>query len=286
MLSMKHGVSCALLLAGLSGCSATTPVAATPAPAGASTPVVIGTSITLDSKILGETRRINIYTPPSYAEDGLRYPVLYMPDGGIQEDFHHITGIVQVSTANGTMRPFLVVGIENTERRRDLTGPTESAEDRKIAPRVGGSALFRRFLREELMPEMRRRYRTSGETAIVGESLAGLFVLETFFLEPDLFDTYIAVSPSVWWDNQSLARSAAARLKRYTGPPKSLYVGEIDEKELQEGTRVLAGALGEAAPASLTWRYEPTPNEDHGTVFHGAALKAFRALFAPPAAKK
>ena len=286
MLSMKHGVSCALLLAGLSGCNATTPVAATPAPAGASTPVVIGTSITLDSKILGETRRINIYTPPSYAEDGLRYPVLYMPDGGIQEDFHHITGIVQVSTANGTMRPFLVVGIENTERRRDLTGPTESAEDRKIAPRVGGSALFRRFLREELMPEMRRRYRTSGETAIVGESLAGLFVLETFFLEPDLFDTYIAVSPSVWWDNQSLARSAAARLKRYTGPPKSLYVGEIDEKELQEGTRVLAGALGEAAPASLTWRYEPTPNEDHGTVFHGAALKAFRALFAPPAVKK
>lgn len=286
MLSTKHGVSCALLLAGLSGCNATTPAAATPAPAGASTPVVIGTSITLDSKILGETRRINIYTPPSYAEDGLRYPVLYMPDGGIQEDFHHITGIVQVSTANGTMRPFLVVGIENTERRRDLTGPTESAEDRKIAPRVGGSALFRRFLREELMPEMRRRYRTSGETAIVGESLAGLFVLETFFLEPDLFDTYIAVSPSVWWDNQSLARSAAARLKRYTGPPKSLYVGEIDEKELQEGTRVLAGALGEAAPASLTWRYEPTPNEDHGTVFHGAALKAFRALFAPPAAKK
>ena len=286
MLSTKYGVSCALLLAGLSGCNAATPAAATPAPAGASTPVVIGTSITLDSKILGETRRINIYTPPSYAEDGLRYPVLYMPDGGIQEDFHHITGIVQVSTANGTMRPFLVVGIENTERRRDLTGPTESAEDRKIAPRVGGSALFRRFLREELMPEMRRRYRTSGETAIVGESLAGLFVLETFFLEPDLFDTYIAVSPSVWWDNQSLARSAAARLKRYTGPPKSLYVGEIDEKELQEGTRVLAGALGEAAPASLTWRYEPTPNEDHGTVFHGAALKAFRALFAPPAVKK
>ncbi len=113
-----------------------------------------------------------------------------MPDGGMAEDFLHVAGLVQVSVGNGTMRPFLLVGIENTERRRDMTGSTENEEDKKIAPRVGGSAAFRRFLREELMPQVKERYRTTEETAIVGESLAGLFVVETFLLEPDLFDIY------------------------------------------------------------------------------------------------
>src|SRR3712207_5798003 len=142
-----------------------------------------------------------------------RLPVLYMPDGGVAEDFLHVAGLVQVSVGNGTMRPFLLVGIENTERRRDLTGPTSNAEDRKIAPRVGGSAAFRRFIRAELMPEVKRRYRTVGETAIVGESLAGLFVVETFFLEPDLFDTYVAIDPSLWWNDGELVSRAGERLR-------------------------------------------------------------------------
>ena len=59
-----------------------------------------------------------------------------MPDGGIGEDFLHVAGLLQVSVGNGTMRPFLLVGIENTERRRDMTGPTRVEEDRRIAPRV------------------------------------------------------------------------------------------------------------------------------------------------------
>ena len=159
-------------------------------------PLVIGETFTIDSKILGETRRINVYLPPAYAgSPSARLPVLYMPDGGMAEDFLHVAGLVQVSVGNGTMRPFLLVGIENTERRRDLTGPTENAEDKKIAPRVGGSEAFRAFLRQELMPQVKARYRTTNETAIVGESLAGLFVVETFFLEPELFDTYIALDP-------------------------------------------------------------------------------------------
>src|SRR5262249_54445688 len=150
-------------------------------------PLVIGETFTIDSRILGELRRINVYFPPGYAETPrARFPVLYMPDGGMAEDFLHVAGLVQVSVGNGTMRPFLLVGIENTQRRRDLTGPTENANDKKIAPRVGGAKAFRAFIRQELMPRVKARYRTSKETAIVGESLAGLFVVETFLLEPGL----------------------------------------------------------------------------------------------------
>ena len=180
-------------------CIASSALAQSGAPAASpASPLVMGETFTIQSKTLGETRRINVYLPPVYTDSAdIRLPVLYMPDGGMGEDFLHVAGLVQVSVGNGTMRPFILVGIENTKRRRDLTGPTRNAEDKKIAPRVGGSAAFRKFMRSELMPVIDARYRTTNETAIVGESLAGLFVVETFFLEPDLFDSYIAFDPSL-----------------------------------------------------------------------------------------
>ncbi|KAF1017650.1 MAG: Ferri-bacillibactin esterase BesA [Stenotrophomonas maltophilia] len=177
--------------------------AATPAePAAelaAATPLVIGQTFTVESKALGETRRINVYRPQPWGlADDAPLPVLYMPDGGAGEDFLHVAGLLQVLSANGGMRPFLLVGIENTECRRDMTGPTEDREDRRIAPRVGGAAAYRAFLRDELMPQVKQRYPVTDERAIIGESLAGLFVLDTLLQEPTLFQSYIALDPSLW----------------------------------------------------------------------------------------
>lgn len=245
-------------------------------------PLVIGDTFTIDSKALGETRRINVYLPPGYKESpSSRVPVLYMPDGGMAEDFLHIAGLVQISVSNGTMRPFLLVGIENTQRRRDMTGPTESADDKKIAPQVGGSAAFRKFIRDDLMPEIRRRYRTTGETAIVGESLAGLFVVETFFMEADLFDTYIAIDPSLWWNKEKLVQGAAERLRARPKLEKSLYLASSDEKVIATITQRLAAILTTNAPSTIRWHYESMPDEQHSTIYHPAALKAFRAVFKP-----
>ena len=244
-------------------------------------PLAIGETFTIDSRVLGELRRINVYLPAPYTEStDRRLPVLYMPDGGMAEDFLHVAGLVQVSVGNATMRPFLLVGIENTQRRRDLTGPTEVERDKKIAPRVGGSAAFRRFIRSELMPVINSRYHTTRETAIIGESLAGLFIVETFFLEPDLFDHYIAFDPSLWWSNHELVDSAAARLRRATAR-KTLYLSNSSEPELARLTEQLAGLLRRSAPASVTWYYEPLPEETHGTIYHPAALAALRRLFKP-----
>jgi predicted alpha/beta superfamily hydrolase len=247
-------------------------------------PLVIGETFTIDSKILGETRRINVYMPPNYKESpGARLPVLYMPDGGMGEDFLHVAGLVQVSVGNGTMRPFLLVGIENTQRRRDMTGPTENPDDKKIAPRVGGSEAFRKFIRDELMPQVKERYRTTNETAIVGESLAGLFVVETFMLEPDLFDTYIALDPSLWWNNQKLVNEAGEQLRARPKLEKSLYFASSDEKGIVDPTQRFAEALVKSAPPGLHWHYEKMPDEKHSTIYHPGALKAFRALFKPAA---
>jgi predicted alpha/beta superfamily hydrolase len=243
-------------------------------------PLVIGETFTIDSKILKETRRINVYALPGYAESPTaRLPVLYMPDGGIGEDFLHVAGLVQVSVGNGTMRPFLLVGIENTERRRDMTGPTENENDKKIAPHVGGSLAFRKFIRDELMPQVKERYRTTDETAIVGESLAGLFVIETVLLEPDLFDTYIAFDPSLWWNNQKLVKEAGERLAVRPKLAKTVYFASSDDDLRIGTTQRLADALGKNAPAGLRWHYEKMPEEKHSTIYHPAALKAFRAVF-------
>ena len=247
-------------------------------------PLVIGETFTIDSKILGETRRINIYLPPGYTESqSTRLPVLYMPDGGMAEDFLHVAGLVQVSVGNGTMRPFLLAGIENTQRRRDLTGPTENPEDKRIAPRVGGSAAFRAFIRQELMPQVKARYRTTNETAIVGESLAGLFVVETFLKEPDLFDTYIAFDPSLWWNNQKLVNEAAGDLRERPKSAKTLYFASSDEKRIAETTQRFADVLAKIATPGIHWHYEKMPDEQHSTIYHPAALKAFRAVFKPKA---
>ena len=245
-------------------------------------PLVIGETFTIDSKILGETRRINVYVPPGYAESReARLPVLYMPDGGIAEDFLHVAGLVQVSVGNGTMRPFLLVGIENTQRRRDMTGPTENEQDKKIAPRVGGSGAFRRFFRDELMPQVKRRYRTTDETAIVGESLAGLFVMETFLLEPDLFDTYIAFDPSLWWNNQKLINGAGRRLATRPKQKKTLYFASSGDSGLAVIAQRLAEALGKSAAPGVSWHHERMPDEKHSTIYHPAALRAFRVVFKP-----
>jgi predicted alpha/beta superfamily hydrolase len=254
-------------------CLIAAPVDAAPSPAEA---LSIGATWTIDSSVLGETRRINVYVPAGAA--GKPLPVMYMPDGGMLEDFLHVAGLLQVGSGNGTTRPFLLVGIENTERRRDLTGPTENAKDRTIAPRVGGSQAFRKVIRYELMPEIAKRYAVTSERAIVGESLAGLFVVETLVMEPDLFDVYIAIDPSLWWNNGALA-------KRVIGAPtdlksgKSLYIAtSADGQAVIDGADVRSGFL---KWPGLKFSYQDWPGESHATIYHPAALKAFRITLRP-----
>lgn len=248
--------------------------------AGTTQPLVIGETFTLPSEVLREERRINVYLPAAYSAPDARLPVLYMPDGGLGEDFLHVAGLVQVLTGNGTMRPFVLVGIENTERRRDMTGPTENANDRRIAPRVGGSAAFRTFLRDELFPAIEKRYRTTGERAIVGESLAGLFVVETLLEQPAMFDTYLAFDPSVWWNDGKLV-AAATRLREKTPRGKRLYLASSEEPGMIRDLARFTSALPPSSADGLRWWYTPMPEEKHATIYHPAALRAFRTVFAP-----
>jgi predicted alpha/beta superfamily hydrolase len=272
-----------LHLAALISFAATTALAQSPlSNASAAAPLVMGETFTITSGTLHEVRRINVYAPAVYADSpGVRLPVLYMPDGGMREDFLHVAGLVEVLTGNGTMRPFILVGIENTQRRRDLTGPTQNERDRRIAPVVGGSEAFRAFIRTELMPVIRQRYRTTGETAIVGESLAGLFVVETFLREPDLFDTYVAFDPSLWWNDGRMVAGAAGQLRGRNVGHKTLWFASSSDVDKDNLPGQLADVLRQGNYPGLDWHYEPMPEEGHPTIFHPGALRAFRAVFKP-----
>mgnify|MGYP001348813198 FL=1 len=119
---------------------------------------------TIESKQVGETRNINVWTPPEYKTSTDSLPVMYMADGGIiDEDFPHIANTLSALIIAKKIPPMILVGIANTQRRRDLTGPTEIAKDKEIAPIVGGSEKFRAFIKEELFPEINKRYRTTKE---------------------------------------------------------------------------------------------------------------------------
>jgi predicted alpha/beta superfamily hydrolase len=237
-------------------------------------------TFTVASRALREARAVNVYTPPGYRTSATaRFPTLYMPDGGLDEDFPRVVRTVDSLIARGAIRPVIVVGIPNTERRRDLTGPTRVAADSVIAPRVGGSAAFRRFLSTELIPAVRNRYRITEERAIIGESLAGLFVVETFLAEPALFDHYVALDPSVWWNGGALVDSAPPRLTSLDHAPRSLYLASSNVPEITAGTARLATLLRSARPRGLAWVYAPRPDLTHATIFRDLGPAALaRAL--------
>lgn len=235
-------------------------------------------TLRIPSRVLAETRVVNVYVPPGYdGKADIRYPVLYMLDGGDREDFPHLAGTVDELIKLEAIPPMVLVGIENTERQRDLTGPTDVASDREIAPLVGGSAAFRGFIERELMPQIRLFYRVNDDTAIIGESLAGLFAVETLFLQPELFDTYIALDPSLGWNAEQWWREAGTRL----------------EKSQDLRARLLLASAGDSGPSSahlvdalcrnplpnLHWSYAPHPELGHANIFASLEKEILQQAF-------
>jgi predicted alpha/beta superfamily hydrolase len=263
---------------GLAACQAVAQT--TDAPQGEA--IVLGQGYTLQSEVLGEARRINVYLPPGYASGTAAYPVLYLIDGGVEQDFVHIAGLSQHASISGSFREMIVVGIETMDRRRELAFPAASdASLRDAYPTHGESAKFRAFIAEEVKPWVKQRYRTDGYDAVMGESLAGLFVAETFLRQPDLFDGYIAIDPSLWWDNAALALEARKLVAAQGDGERAVYMAVANGvAQMRFGQGVLAQVMNTATPDGVTFTYEVMDDEEHSTIYHRAALNGLRIVFA------
>lgn len=231
-------------------------------------------TFSVESKIIGEKRVINVWTPPNYSNNIEKFMVLYMADGGINEDFPHISNTLSDLIATKKIPPMILVGIENTERRRDRTGATQIADDKKIAQVVGGSKAFRSFIQEELFAVIDKKYRTTEKKGIIGESLSGLFVTETFLEHPEKFDYYIAFDPSLWWNDHFLIKTAKDDLAKFPKEEKRFWFAGSGTKEISEFTVRLEQILKTTDPPNVRWNYSPEPKEEHGTVFRATKEKA------------
>ncbi len=150
----------------------------------------------------------------------------------------------------------------------------EEDEDEEIAPVVGGSEKFRAFINDELFPEINKRYRTTSEKSIIGESASGLFVMETFFLTPEMFDNYIAFDPSLWWNNHYLVRTAKEHLASFPETEKRLWFAGSNAKDISVFTKELAKIFKAENIANLKWKFSDEPKEKHTTIFRATKEKA------------
>lgn len=237
-------------------------------------PIPAHVSFTLHSDELNEDRAVNVWLPTDYASTATSLPVLYMPDGGVNEDFPHLANTVADLIKKGEIPAMILVGIENIHRRKDLTGPTHVESDKKIAPVVGQSAKFREFIERELFPEIEKRYRTNGKRGIIGESLAGLFVVETFLLSPQMFDYFIAFDPSLWWNDHELVTQASDWLKKVPPMEKRLWLVASQTRDIFRYTRKFADILAAANMPQVLWLYTEEPKEKHDTIFRATKERA------------
>lgn len=227
----------------------------------------------IHSKYLNEERTINVWIPENYDSTSDSLPVIYMADGGLQEDFPHVANTLSQLINENKIPPYILVGIENTVRRRDLIGPTKVKYDLKHMPQAGGSANFRTFIKDELFPFINSHYRTTNLRAIIGESAAGLFIVESFLLDNDLFDYYIAIDPSLWFNEQYLVKHYESLSKSNYNFQKKLWLASSNTKDIAPHTKKLVEKI-ENGKQNLLWYFADEPKEKHNTIFRATKEKA------------
>lgn len=253
-------------------------------------PFVLGVIDGIQSVELSEKRSLNIYLPDGYnANDTIRYPVVYLLDGSADEDFIHVVGLYQFNNFSWINRvpKSIIVGIATVDRRRDFTFPTNIAADIKRYPTTGRSNKFLDFIEKELQPYIKKKYKTNAEKTIIGQSLGGLLATEILFKRPTLFNKYIIISPSLWWDNGSLLNMQSGILLKTFTQKTGIYIGVGKEgltptdipRVMEVDANFLAEKINKSASKSLDIYFDYLPQEDHATVSHQAIFNALRLLY-------
>ena len=258
--------------------------------------ITIGRTDSIWSPTLKENRRYLVYTPPGYAESQYQqrsYPVLYLLDG--DGHFHSMTGLLQfLSTGmNGTyvVPEMIVVAIPNTDRTRDLT-PTKTllgANGKPVAAftNSGGGKDFLKFLTSELVPHIDSTLRTDPYRVLVGHSFGGLAALDALYTMPDVFNAYVAIDPSLWWDNQVLLKKAKDYFSKPALSARALFVGQANTLvagdtapnqhflSIGEFNRLVASENR----SGIRYAYKYYGDDDHGSVPLMAEYDALRFIF-------
>ncbi len=262
---------------------------------------IIGTVDTVRSQILNETRNIGIYVPKGANDSSFarkRYPVVYLLDG--DSHFMSVAGMIQqLSQVNGnTILPeMIIVAIPNTDRVRDLTPTNSLSYMGKNEPGFktsGGGENFLQFMQKELMPYIDAKYPTAPYKMLIGHSFGGLTVMNALINHTEMFNSYVAIDPSMWWHDQKLLNESVAAFKEKRFSGRSLFIGiantaRMDTSRVRRDTSVktlhersilrLKEVLQSNAGNQLQFASKYYPNDDHGSVPFIAEYDAFRFIF-------
>ncbi len=197
--------------------------------------VVIGKIDSVQSKVLGENRKLMIYVPNDDS-NSKTYPVIYLLDGDAH--FTSVVGMIEHLSSNSIIPQMMVVAIPNTNRTRDLS-PTKAEPNlpmvtEEISEQSGGGKNFLSFIEKELFPYIDTNYPTTSYRMFIGHSFGGLLVMDALQDQPKLFQSYITIDPSMWWDNKLLLntyKTTDFSNEKYNN--KSLYMGIANT--LEEG---------------------------------------------------
>jgi predicted alpha/beta superfamily hydrolase len=224
--------------------------------------------LTIKSAVLGEDRVVLIRTPVGYETSKVSYPVLYMTDGDAH--INHTASTIEFLNENGRIPELIVVGVTNTDRTRDLT-PVKST-NRNAAGELqftsgGGADNFLKFFETELIPEIEKQYRVQPYRIFAGHSLGGLFAIHAMMTKPGLFNSYIAVSPSLQWENDMELKRAEEFLKNQKEMKVTLFVSIGNEPgRIGADFDTFKDLLSKTNIKDFEWQAERFADEDHGSV--------------------
>lgn len=239
------------------------------------------TRLTVKSSVLGEDRVILVRTPAGYESNTQSYPVLYLTDG----DAHigHTASTIEFLARNGRMSEAIVVGITNTDRTRDLTPTKPSAKGATGAPQfptAGGSDNFLKFIETELIPDVEKRYRVRPYRILAGHSLGGLFAVHAMVARPEVFNSYVAVSPSLQWDNQATLKRAEEFFKSRKELNATLFVSLGDEPGgIEDSFHQFKQVLAKTQLKGFEWDAQQWSDEDHGSVVMRSHYFGLRKIY-------
>jgi predicted alpha/beta superfamily hydrolase len=245
------------------------------------------TSFTLQSAVLNEQRSFEIHVPSGSGP----FDVVYVLDGQVQFG-NVVNALAQVDRSQT-----IVVGLGNIWLRdRDYTptrvGPS-SFVDATAAAVSGGGERFIAHVEQELIPYVNTHYPASGSRTLVGHSLGGLIAVEILLKHPLLFQRFVVIDPSLWWDGATLVTQSADRLKGEFGNTR-LFVGigaaknkdrndvdavrrdASDDSALIRPTVLFVDAAKAASGHGLRLDWKYYPNQDHMSVFQPAAIDGLR----------
>jgi uncharacterized protein len=233
---------------------------------------VIGDKISFESRVLNERKTIVVIPPYNYKDrPDERFPVVYVLDPG--NNLFATFGIVNYYSDMLKIMPrMIIVGIVSNDREKDYL-PTPSKEQ----PTGGGAEKFLRFISSELVALIDSTYPANSERCIIGHSAGGLFAIYALENQPYLFNSFICIDPSLWYDEQSYVKAMPEFLKSNKDLKKSIFISLSNEKEM--GVFPFIDVLETYAPEGFKWDYIHYKSETHNSLGFKSICAGFEMIY-------